>query len=248
MNSLPVAHLLTADRREYASWAGWAEVSELMPDGWSLAGGNLVRLHLEERGSHAARSTRDIDIILDIRAYPGSIKAVVEALRRADFEPDGFNPAGHDHRWVRGDAQIDILTPDFLGPKLLDQKHPGLGRLLPTRGAQLALNRTERVIVKVDDIELRVNRPDLVGALYGKCSALLVTLDPSKDRHLGDIAALTEVVGPRDRRQMLQLRSRERRRLSYGLRRATHSVDVTDAQRTTLRRLSELLDSSLETT
>lgn len=245
MNNVPVAHILTADPREHASWVGWAEVSALMPSGWILVGGNLVRLHLEERGSDAARSTRDIDVILDIRAEPWSIAAVVTALESAHFEPDGFNPSGHDHRWVRGAAQIDVLTPDFLGPNLLDRRHPGLGRLLPTRGAQFALNRTERVTVKVDDFELEVNRPDLVGALYGKCSALLVSLDTDKDRHLSDIAALATVVRPRDRRQLLELSRKERRRIISGLTRAVGSEDVTDSQRPTLERLSRLLDSSL---
>lgn len=246
MNSIPVAHILTADAREHASWAGWAEVSSLMPSGWSLAGGNLVRLHLEERGSDAARSTRDIDIILDIRAEPWAIRTVVNALRQSRFEPDGINPAGYDHRWVRGDAQIDVLTPDFLGPNLLDRRHPGLGRLLPTRGAQLALNRTRRVTVRVDDFELEVNRPDLVGGLYGKCSALLVSLDLSKDRHLSDIAALAAVVGPNDRRELLKLRRRERRRIIHGLTRAMGSDDVSDSQRQVLDRLSALLTSSLD--
>lgn len=159
-----------------------------MPSGWSLAGGNLVRLHMEERGSDAARSTRDIDVILDIRAEPWSITSVVAALRQSRFEPDGLNPAGHDHRWVRGD----------------------------------------------------------VGALYGKCSALLVSLDLSKDRHLSDIAALAAVVGPSDRRELLKLRRRERRRIIHGLTRAMGSGDVSDSQRQVLGRLSALLTSSLD--
>lgn len=246
MNPAPVAHILTADSREYASWAGWVEVSAFMPRGWALAGGNLVRLHLEERGRDITRSTRDIDVILDIRAEPQSIRGIVTALRSADFEPDGLNPSGHDHRWVRGDAQIDVLTPDFLGPNLLERKHPGLGRLLPTRGAQFALNRTERVTVRVDDLELEVNRPDLVGALYGKCSALLVSLDLDKARHLGDIAALAAAIGPNDRRELMALRPRERRRIIHGLTKAQSSDDATDRQRRMLARLSELLTSSLK--
>lgn len=134
MNVTPAARLLTADQRERASWKGLAEISALMPTGWSLAGGSLVRLHVAERGGSGGRSTRDIDVILDVRAEPHSIRRIVDAFATVGFEPDGLNPSGADHRWTRGDAQIDVLTPDFLGP-ILERKHVGLGRLLPTRGA-----------------------------------------------------------------------------------------------------------------
>lgn len=246
MSPEPIARLTTVDPRERASWEGLADLSSAMPRGWSLAGGNLVRLHLAERGSTSARSTRDIDLILDVRAEPGSIKAVVTALRAAGFRPSGFNPAGHDHRWQRGDGQIDVLVPSFLGPHILDRTHDGLGRLLPTRGAQLAIHRTERVPIHVDDLLLWVNRPDLVGALYGKCSALLVPTDIDKQRHLGDIARLAEVLGPRDRRDMLALRSRERRRLISGLTRAQSGEDVNRRQADHLARLALLLQRSLD--
>lgn len=213
--------------------------------GWALAGGNLVRLHLAERGSSSARSTRDIDLILDVRAEPGSIDAVVAVLRAAGFAPSGFNPAGHDHRWQRGDGQIDVLVPSFLGPHILDRTYDGLGRLLPTRGAQLAIHRTQRVPIHVDELPRWVNRPDLVGALYGKCSALLVPTDVDKQRHLGDIAHLAGVLGPRVRREMLSLSPRERRRLISGLTRAQSGEDVNGRQADELARLTLLLERSL---
>lgn len=79
MNVQPVAHVTTIDPRELSSWEGLAELSRTMPSGWSLAGGNLVRLILAERGSTSARSTRDIDLVLDVRAEPGSIEGIVAA-------------------------------------------------------------------------------------------------------------------------------------------------------------------------
>lgn len=244
MNDAPVAHLLTADHREHASWAGMADVARRMPSGWSLAGGSLVRLHLAERQYDSTRSTRDIDVVLDVRAEPRAIDRIVTALRAAGFEPDGLNPSGQDHRWARGDAQIDVLTPDFLGARILDRKHPGIGRPLATRGAQFALDRTERVRVQVDDFELDVNRPNLVGALYGKCSALLIPLDANKARHLEDIAALADILGPHDRRELLHLRRRQRARVIFGLRRTLDQVDL-DARGThRLARLIELLAST----
>lgn len=241
MNDRVVARILTADPREHASWIGLADLAAAMPEGWSLAGGSLVRLHLAERGASGARATRDIDVILDVRSRPRSLRDVVEALRTTGFRPDGFNPAGHDHRWVRGDAQIDILTPDFLGPNLLDRRHPGLGRLLPTRGAQFGLDRSQLVTVGIDDSILTVRRPDLVGALYEKCSALLIPQDRDKSRHLADIAALALLITPSERRVLLSLRSHQRARVAQGIRRACIASDLDPATRARLGRLGDLI-------
>lgn len=61
----PVVRFQTTDPREAASWEGLADLAALMPSGWSLAGGGLVRLPAAERGSPHSRATRDIDLILD---------------------------------------------------------------------------------------------------------------------------------------------------------------------------------------
>lgn len=151
MTSSAAVRIFAADPRERASWFGLADIAEVMPTGWSLAGGSLVRLHLQERRGGGGRATRDVDLILDVRAEPTSIRRMSGALRRVGFAPDGMNPSEQHHRWSRGDAQIDVLTPDFLGPRLLDRRHPGFGRLLPTRGAQLGLDRTEAIPVEVVD-------------------------------------------------------------------------------------------------
>lgn len=243
--SASVARIVTADPRERASWEALAEVSARMPIGWSLAGGSLVRLHLAERAMNGGRSTRDIDLILDVRANPGTIQRMVATLQAMGFEPDGVNLSGQDHRWVRGAAQIDVLTPDFLGSRILGRKYPGLGRVLTTRGAQFGLYRTQRVTVQVDDFEMEVNRPDLVGALYEKCSALLVPLDLNKDRHLGDIEALASVLAPDDRRDLLRLRHRERRRIASGLRQAGQLTGLNERQKSNLGRLESLIVRSL---
>lgn len=246
MSGPPVAHLQTADDRERASWQGLAEISERMPKGWSLAGGSLVRLHIAERGGTGGRSTRDIDLILDVRAEPRSTDRIVQVLKEIGFAPDGLNPAGHDHRWVRDGAQIDILAPDFLGPRL-EWKHPGLGKLLATRGAQFGLDRTETVRVAVDDLEFSVRRPNLIGALYEKCSALLILMDSDKARHLGDIALLPELVAqsPRDRRELLALNPKQLKRVRSGLVRAREGGDLGAHSVTRLQGLERLVSTQI---
>ncbi|MGO1925956.1 MAG: hypothetical protein ACTH1T_09965 [Brachybacterium tyrofermentans] len=96
----------------------------------------------------------------------------------------------------------------------------------------------------VDDLELDVNRPNLVGALYEKSSALLIPLDANKTRHLEDIAALADILGPGDRRELLQLRRRQRARVIFGLRKTLDQVDLDARGLHRLARLIELLAST----
>lgn len=86
----------------------------------------------------------------------------------------------------------------------------------------------------------------IIAALHGKCFALLVPTDLDKQRHFGDIAHLAEVLGPRDRREMLALRPREKRRLISGLTRAQSGEDVNRQQAGLLARLALLLERSLD--
>ncbi|MDO5618220.1 hypothetical protein [Kocuria sp.] len=165
------------------------------------------------------------------------------ALEACGFVADGFNLSGQNHRWVRGDAQIDVLAPDFLGARLMERSHAVLGRLLSTRGAQFGLDRTERILVVVDDLEIYINRPDLVGALYQKCSALLVQLDSNQERHLFDIALLVDLLNPADRRDLLGLRTPQKRRIISGLIKASRGIGTEQGSERRLLLLIDLLEA-----
>lgn len=216
----------TGTPSEKASWRGLRDLSMVLPNGWSLAGGSLVRLHALERGAPFLRSTNDIDLILDIRQHSGLKYQVGPALRQCGFKvPVPPNPSGKDHRWIRpeagfGDvtAVIDVLAPSFLGERTLDRSFPGVGKLLATRGAQFGLDRVKTVTVDVDEqFEVAVHRPDLVGALYAKSSALLNTGDADKSRHYEDIDLLAGLAEPADLQAIRGLRARQLRRLRNGL-------------------------------
>ena len=93
--------LIPAIGAERSSWLGLADISEIMPQGWSLAGGSMMRLLASERSYAGSRSTHDIDVILDIRASRAHIHQFHEALSNAGFSIAGFNASGQNHRWVR---------------------------------------------------------------------------------------------------------------------------------------------------
>lgn len=140
MTASPI--LIPAIGAERASWLGLADISEIMPQGWSLAGGSMMRLLAAERSYAGSRSTHDIDVILDIRTSRAYVRQFHEALSNAGFSIAGFNASGQNHRWVRGEAQIDILIPSGQSESARTYEYPGFGRLLETRGAQFGLERT----------------------------------------------------------------------------------------------------------
>jgi hypothetical protein len=48
---------------------------------------------------------------LDIRAYPTMLHDFTALLVKLDFESAGESHEGHQHRWKRGDAIVDVLIP-----------------------------------------------------------------------------------------------------------------------------------------
>ena len=210
---------------ELESWLGLAEISQIMPQGWSLAGGSLMRLLVSERNYQTSRSTRDIDVILDVRTQRSFINQFVDALTHIGFTPDGYNTSGQNHRWVRGLAQIDVLVPSGLSERTMGWSFPGINKLLPTRGAQFGINRTSSVHVACSEEKFIVNRPDALGALYEKCSALLNNGDSQKQRHYEDIVILACMLTPDEWDEAtMNLRSRERYRISNNLDKAIRTI------------------------
>lgn len=171
---------IPAHGAELESWLGLTDISDIISEGWSLAGGSMMRLLACERGYEGSRATRDIDVILDMRARRRHLDDFVQALRSTGFVIDGYNASGQNHRGVRGSAQIDVLVPSGQSQETLSYNFSGLGKVLTTRGAQFGIDRTSSVMVACSGREFRVNRPDALGALYEKCSALLNNGDTHK--------------------------------------------------------------------
>ncbi|PJJ57478.1 hypothetical protein CLV56_1710 [Mumia flava] len=182
-----------------ASWIGLFHLAKNVPDAWTLVGGQMVHLHCAERGVDPYRSTPDVDTVLDVRAYPQILMTVTSALTDAAFEPRGLTASGKQHRWVRGEAIIDVLIPAFTGRAGREagaDGNPGLA----TPGAIYALRRTETVEVTVGETTGTVRRPSLIGALVIKSAAYSLPLDTAPGRHLDDIALLASMLTARDLR------------------------------------------------
>lgn len=203
--------MLNADQA--AGWASLLDLYESHPSGWTLVGGQMVHLWCAARGSWPARATDDADTVLDVRGHPDALFQITSTLKAAGFVPAGTTHTGHQHRWIREAAVIDVLIPRFLGEHAARRRGAGGGTTLETPGAQKALNRTSVQAVKVEGRTGAVLRPSLLGALGAKAAARTVMLDPKRDRHLTDFAVLSTLLTPADVRDEEPLDALERDRL-----------------------------------
>lgn len=209
--------------KQRASWEGLLDIADIYPHGWAVVGGQLTFLHLIDRGFGNPRPTADLDAAIDVRGHhPDAVQRFVAAMREVGFSSAGVTPNGHQHRWVRGKAQIDILIPSGLDPQRSDgnRQDPGRVSTLESRGLQFAIDRTTRMPVTINGRVATINAPDLIGAIYGKCSALLNHLDRNPERHLSDVVLLASVTDRADRQELGRLSNKELARLRAGLSRA----------------------------
>jgi hypothetical protein len=195
-----------------ALWHLLFDLTEQMPTGWCLIGGQMVTLHGLEHARTDIRPSTDADVLVDIRADPKAMHQVVRFFMARAFEPDP-GPDGLLHRFRRRlDADfivVDILAPDNLGPRA-DLTTSPPGRTLEVPGGTQALSRVERVHVTVADRSGEIPRPSLLAAILGKEAA--VHLPGNQGRHLRDLAFLLSVL-PDPMGGRNALKATERRKL-----------------------------------
>lgn len=195
-----------------ASWLGLLDLHERLAEGWTLIGGQLVHLHCAERGQFPVRPTNDADTVIDVRAAPTMLATFTKTLTDLGFESAGISAEGLQHRWIRGDASIDVLLPDGIGERASQRQGVTGGPTLPTAGGTQALRRSETIGVTAGGREGSVRRPNLVGALVGKAAALSNSGDPGPGRHRRDFVILAGLLTARDFRGE-ELTKKDRQRL-----------------------------------
>jgi hypothetical protein len=182
------------------AWQAVFEIHKAMPYGWVLVGGQAVYLHAVERDAPFVRPTKDADMALDIRAYPTMLHDFTGLLVKLDFESAGESMEGHQHRWVRGAAVVDVLIPRFLGERAESRRGVTGGTTIAAPGSQQALDRAEAVDVIAGSAAGGVNRTTLLGSLIGKAAALKIMDDPGRGRHITDFLTLAAVIRAADLR------------------------------------------------
>ncbi|MDY7541798.1 hypothetical protein [Cryobacterium sp. 5B3] len=187
---LTVIEMPALGNKSSLAWHALFDLAEKVPNNWCLVGGQMVHLWCISRGIAPNRPTDDADAVLDVRAQPTILLQVTKALVAIGFETAGQSPEGHQHRWVRGDATVDLLIPENVGERAAARRGVTGGTTLEARGSTQALERAELVTVSHEGRQAQIWRPSLLGALVLKAAAYTVPLDMGVKRHLIDFAVL----------------------------------------------------------
>jgi len=185
-------------QEQTASWLGVLDLYDKLPTGWTLIGGQLVHLYCAERGQFPVRPTNDADTVIDVRADPAILHTFTRVLSDLGFKSAGISAEGRQHRWVRGDASIDVLLPEGIGERAQEREGVTGSPTLPTQGGTQALRRSEVIPVAVDGREGFVRRPNLVGALVVKAAAHTNVGDQDPRRHRRDSLVLAGLITAAD--------------------------------------------------
>ena len=198
---------------------GLIEIANIVKDGWTLIGGQLVQLQCWERDGIPERVTFDVDTVLDIQSDPQILTKFTSALITIGFKPQ-TSAIDLQYKWIRGDASIDILLPDHSGERATSRTGVTGGSVLETPGGRRVLDFSEKVKVNLDGQIAIINRPTFLGTLFIKSKALNNTNDNGKDRHMFDIATLSTIFETadfndfEDRKEKSQIRSAVTRTLA----------------------------------
>ena len=184
-----------------AAWQGVLDLAEASPEGWALAGGQAVFVQATLHGEQPPRPSTDADLVIDLRADPGAARRIVDALRAIGFDTTRRDANGRAHRWERGDAQIDVLQPRYLGDRIEKRlSREGL-ETIAAPGAQHLLSRTELVTVTLGSRSAQIRTPTALGIIVGKAAGFQEIIDdPYRVRHLADILTIGPLITARELR------------------------------------------------
>jgi len=204
-----VIELLPRDDAELGLWSATLDLAELLADlPWTLIGAQMVMLHAYEAGEIPGRTTGDLDLLFDVRAYVGATGEATKRLLNAGYAETRPSPDGVAHRFTRDVVVVDVLAPEGLGRRTSRETIEG-GHTVQVPGGTQALERTEAVDVRLGDRIGRLPRPSLLGAILLKARAVGAAPDEAA-KHRGDLAALLGLVAD-PRALAVDLRSTERK-------------------------------------
>jgi hypothetical protein len=125
------------------------------------------------------------------------LQTFTSTLQKVGFSSAGASRDGHQHRWLRDQAQVDVLIPSHVGQRAAGRIGVTGGTTVEMPGGQQALDRTEWVAVDVTGRTGLLPRPTLLGALVAKAAASKITTRGAQ-RHLDDCAVLLSIAGRKD--------------------------------------------------
>lgn len=215
---MPQLDLTALDHEAEAAWNGVLDLAAACPEGWALAGGQAVFVQALLHGEQPPRPSSDADLVIDLRADPGAARRLVDALRSIGFAITRRDARGRAHRWERGDAQIDVLQPRYLGARIEKRlSREGL-ETIAAPGAQHLLSRTEVVTVTLGVKSAAVRTPTALGIIVAKAAGFQeIVDDPYQVRHLADILTIGPLVTARELRAEAPYTRLEKQRMGNAI-------------------------------
>lgn len=191
----PRLELPVADPAGVIAWGTVMDLSNYRRQGWTLVGGQMVHLLAWEHGEESPRVTTDVDVVINVRAYPNALTEVTDRLLSAGYEEDGVSPEGMGHRYRHKSVpavSIDVLLPEGLG----DHAYRTItgARTIEVPGSVQALERSLRRNVRLNGTDGAIIRPDVHAAMVLKAAAYQDERGTVEaQRHLRDFAVLVSL-------------------------------------------------------
>lgn len=204
---MPTVELPTAPPEVVALWTELLDLADANPAPWLLIGAQMVAVHAWLGDALPPRTSRDGDVLVDVRTRPSGTRELATYLENRGFELQGPSRMGVGHEFRRDGVAIDVLAPDNLGMRArLTTLHQAHTVAVP--GGTQAIQRAERVDVRLGDRSGSIMIPSLLGAIILKFEAIGVDDVPQAQKR--DVAILLSLVSDRDSLAS-QLASAERR-------------------------------------
>lgn len=218
----PVVDLGAIDDTSRQLWREAIAVMAELDGPWTLVGGLMVQLHATRHNQLEIRVTVDVDILADSRRRPSGTERIGAQLERIGFVPAPAhilrNPTTA-FRFERDGVVVDLLAPDHGGERTPPMSVRGFQTLEVAGGTQ-ALARSETVVVRLDDSEVAIRCPNLLGAILMKVRSV-TSSHRAKDRD--DLVSLLACVD-----DPIALQKEIKRTESGWLRRAERAVALDD--------------------
>ena len=193
----------------------WSTLFEVVAatdvDQWVLVGGLMVQLHAYRADIPPSRTTKDVDMVVDVVTAKAGIQAVAGQLEAIGFvgrEPTAAKAPAY--RYSRGTEQIDLMVPSDLPPGIQPRlmRRPAFGVI----AGRQAVRRRDTFVVRSGAGTASLGAPDVIGALIAKGAAYSVD-QRDRTRHLEDAALLLASIEAVGKLNLVDLSKNDRRHL-----------------------------------